>query len=327
MAKQTRNVTSKTLTLGTPETILLPRNYAIRELILRLAGTINLNSAAVPTMLPQGAACLLSNIRIRRDGKDTMYSLSGQLTYELNKLLYGKAGNVTVSANTNATNVAQACVLRIPFENIGGVKPFDTLLATQIGGRPLSSLDLLIDTAATSALYTGGTTVVSSVNVSFVLEVNVVEEVGVNNFVFGDLKTYLAQKVACSGASNNFQIKPISVGNAYKGFMIYVEDTGIGSDSVVTNIKLKSGSEVFVDRPAQALKDEWLQKMNISSMTTGIYYIDLMSDGSLNQTLDVSDGTGRSTLEFELVTAAPSGTCNIYVVPVEYVQAQITTKK
>lgn len=328
MSKQTRNVTSKTLTLGTPETILLPRNYAIRGLVLRLTGTINLNSTSVPTMLPQGAANLLSNIRIRRDGKDTMYSLSGQLTYELNKILYGKAGSVTVSANTNATNVSQSVVIQIPFENVGGVKPFDTLLATQVGGRALSSLDLLIDTAQTSALYTGGTAVTSSVNTSFVLEVDVIEEIGVNNFVFGDLKTYLAQKVTCSGASNNFQIKPISVGNAYKGFMLYVEDAGIGSDSVVTNIKLKSGSEVFVDRPAQALKDEWLQRLNMpQAMTTGIYYIDLMSDGSLNQTLDVSEGTGRSTLEFELVTAAPSGTCNIYVVPIEYVQPTIVTKK
>lgn len=325
--KQTRNVTIKTLTLGTPETIQLPRNYAIRGLILRLSGTININSASVPVALPQGAANLLSNIRIRRDGKDTMYSLGGQLTYELNKVMYGKAGSTTVPANTNATNVAVSTVLQIPFENVQGVKPFDTLLATQVNGKALSSLDLLIDTAAPSAMFTGGTTVVIGTNVAFTLEVDVIEEIGVNNFVFGDIKQYLAQKVAVTGASNNFQIKPISTGNYYKGFLLFVEDAGQGSDSVLTNIKLKSGSEVFVDRPAQALKDELLQKLSMpQAMTTGVYYIDLMSDGSLNQTLDVTEASGRSTLEFEMVTAAPSGTCNIYVVALEYVPPTIVKK-
>lgn len=325
--KQTRNVAVKTLTLGTPETIQIPRNYAIRGLVLRLNGTINLNSASVPTSLPQGCANLLSNIRIRRDGKDTMYSLSGQLTYELNKILYGKAGSTTVPANTNATNVAVSCVLQVPFENVQGVKPFDTLLATQVNGKPLSSLDLLVDTQQPTSMFAGGTTVTSTANVAFTLEVDVIEEVGVNNFVFGDIKTSLMQKVAITGASNSFQIKPLPTGNFYKGFLLYVEDTSIGSDSVLTNIKLKSGSEVFVDRPAQALKDEVLQKLNMpQAMTTGIYYVDLMSDGSLNQTLDVTDQSGRATLEFEMVTAAPSGTCNIYVVGLEYVPPTIIKK-
>lgn len=320
--RNTRNVTVKTLTLGTPETILLPRNYCHRYLILRLSGTVDIVAGtSAMTASVQGGSNLLSNIRIRRDGKDTLYAVDGKLTYEMNKLMYGVAPQQTMPAVTNATNTAVKQTLIVPFENIGGMKPFDTLLK----GAGLSSLDLLIDTQSAQNIMVGGNGTVT-VNSAFTLEVSTVEEVGVNNFIFGDIRQYIAQKIPVTGASSSFQIKPISVGNYYKGFLLYVEDTGAGSDSVVTNIKLKSGTEVFFDRPAQAIKDEMKARLNQASPSTGAYYLDFMSDGSLNQTLDVTNNSGRETLEFELVTAAPSGTCNIYIVPLEYVPPVVVKK-
>lgn len=324
--KNTRNVTTKTLTLGTPETITLPRNYAHRSLVLRLNGTVDVADTATDmTQLSQGAANLLSNIRVRRDGKDTVYSLGGLLTYELNKILYGVAPAQTlVSVTTNATNQTVTSILRIPFENLLGVKPFDTLLK----GPGLSSLDLIVDTqSAQNLAYTpsGGGTI--TVNSAFTLEVNTIEETGVNDFVFGDIRTYLAQKVQVSGASNNFQIKPISVGNYYKGFMLFVEDTGVPSNNVISNIKLKSGSEVFYDRPATAVRAENQLDYRIGTLSTGVYYIDLMPDGFLNQCLDVTPASGRESLEFELVTSAPSGTCYVYVVALEYIPPAVVQKQ
>ena len=321
--KNSRNVTVKTLTLGTPETIVLPRNYAHRNLVLKIKGTVDVVAGtSAMTQLPQSAANLLSNIRVRRDGRDTVYSLGGLLTWELNKMLYGTPPVVTLGAVTNATNVAVEASLVVPFENVGGVKPFDTLLK----GAGLSSLDLLVDTVAAQNIFYGGNGTVT-VNGAFTLEVNTNEETGANNFVFGDIRTYLAQKIAVTAASNNFQIKPISVGNFYKGFLLFVEDAGVGSNSVVTNIKLKSGSEVFIDRPAAALQEEQKALRNIDTFSTGVYYIDLMPDGMLNQALDVTRESGRESLEFELITAAPSGTCNIYVVALEYIPPVVIKKQ
>lgn len=323
MSKQIRNVTVKTLTLGTPETIVLPRNYALRQLLLRLKGTVDVTAGTTAfTQLSQGVANLLSNIRVRRDGKDTMFALGGQLTYELNKILYGTPNAITLAAITNATNVAVNATMIVPFENIRGVNPFDTLLK----GAGLSSLDLLIDTVAASNMFYGGDGTVA-VNSAFTLSVDVMEEVGANNFIFGDIRTYLAQKIAVTAASNNFQIKPISVGNFYKGFLLFVEDAGVPSDSVITNIKLKSGSEVFIDIPAADLKDDNKRHFGITTLSTGVYYIDLMPDGRLNQCLDVTPASGRESLEFELVTAAPGGTCNISVVALEYIPPQVVVKK
>ena len=148
--KNTRNITTKTLTLGTPETITIPRNYAHRELILRLSGTVDFNQGnAAPTQLSQGCSNLLSNIRIRRDGKDTVYSLGGLLTFELNKLLYGTPPNVTLVGTATAVGQAAKVTLRIPFENVNGIKPFDTLLK----GAGLSSLDLIVDTQAAINMF------------------------------------------------------------------------------------------------------------------------------------------------------------------------------
>lgn len=314
--KITRQVITKTLSLGSPETIQIPRNFCARSLKLRLAGTIDVsNATAASTALSAGAANILQNIRIRLDGRETVFSLPGVLTYELNKILYGTPGAITNPATATATNVAVSCELMIPFENILGVKSFDTLINAS---KLQSSFDLVIDTQAASNIFKGSVGAV--VNTAFTLEVNTTEEVGVNNFVFGTIRTYLAQKVSMGATSSNFQIKPLPVGNMIKGLMFFAEDTASynGSDSVITNIKLKSGTDVYVDRPYTALKKEFEMVNRISSGSTGVCYVDLMSDGSLNQCLDLRDETGRRTFEAELVTVAGTSN-NIYVVVLEYV--------
>lgn len=322
MSKQVRNVAVKSLTLGTPETIVLPKNYAIRSLILRLKGSVDVVAGtSAMTQLTQGINNIFSNIRVRRDGKDTLYALGGQLTYELNKILYGVPNSITLAAVTNASAVAVNATLFVPFENVRGVNPFDTLLK----GAGLSSLDLLLDTSAASSMFYGGNGSVA-VNSAFQVSVDVIEEVGANNFVFGDIRTYLAQKISVTAASNNFQIKPIAVGNYYKGFLLMCEDVGILSSSVITNIKLKSGSEVIIDIPAADLQDDNKRQFGITTLSTGVYYLDLMPDGRLNQALDVTPQSGRESLEFELVVAAPSGTCNISVVALEYIPPVIAKK-
>ena len=326
MSRSSRNVAVKTLTLGTPETILLPRNYNIRNIVLRLKGTIDTaTGTSAMTQLRQGAACILSNLRVRRDGKDTLFAMDGKALWELNKLIYGKAP-ITTLVSATATSTAQALnvTLTIPFENNGGLKLFDTLLST----RNLSSLDLLVDTQSVQNIVSGGNGTIA-VNTAFTLEVNVNEEIldQGQNFIFGDIRHYLAQKVSVAGASSNFQIKPLPVGNSYKGLLIIAEDAGVPTDSLITNVKVKSGTEIFVDRPYQGLQDEEAVKRNITSISSGVLYVDLMPDGSLNQALDLSPQSGRQTAEIELVTAAPSGTAYVYVYVLEYIAPVIANKK
>ncbi|MFH0772549.1 MAG: hypothetical protein V1933_08025 [Candidatus Omnitrophota bacterium] len=315
--RNVREVSTKTLALGTPETFSIPRNYAHRHLALRLAGSITVAGGTTSgTPKTQGLWHLLSSLRIKRNGGDTVVSIPGWLLYELNKVFLGTAPTLVNLASGDAqSNTAVNGTIIIPFENLRGIKPFDTLLK----GSGLSSLDLLVDTAAASAMINGGDRTVTAGTTAFTLNVTTVEETEVNNFVFGDIRTSLVHKVAITGASSNFQIKPLPTGNFYKAFMLFVEDAGAGSNSVINKIKLKSGSESFVDVNGLLLRDIYKQAYSLESLSTGVYYVDLMPDGMLNSCLDVTPQTGRETLELELDVAAPSGTCYVYVVGLEYI--------
>jgi len=327
MSKQIRNIAVKTLTLGQPETIQLPRNYAIRGLILQLAGSVTVTGATGDgNIKTAGIWHTISSLRVRRDGRDTLVSIPAFLLYSLNKIFYACAPKGT-NATTGAaqTNTALTGGLILPFENLGGIKPFDTLLK----GSGLSSLDLLVDTQAISNMFGSAWANAAAVGTTAMsLSVDVIEEVGVNNFIFGDIRTSLISKANVAATSTNFQIKPLPVGNYYKGFLLFAVDSTDGpSDTVITNIKLKSGSEVIVDQPALNCKD--LMKLTHAQETaveTGVYYLDLMPDGMLNQCLDVTPGSGRETLELELAVTKGTATTDIYVVGLEYIPPVIVKK-
>jgi hypothetical protein len=326
MSKYSRNLAKETLTLGNPKTFNLPKNYPYRRLLMKISGTVDVvagNSAM--TAVPQGAANLLSSITVRRDGKDSLFALGGLLAYELNRIQYGLPNTITNAAVTNATNVAVQATVLVPFENVNGVNPFDTLL----NGKGLSSLDLLIETVSAQNLMYGGNGSVS-VNTPFTLSIDSVEEFGGESFIFDDLKTYLAHKVPVIGASQSFQIKPITVGNFYKSLMLVVEDagaSGIQTNDIINNIQLKAGRETIIDIPAAELQNDVKTQMKLASYPAGVYYLDLMPDGRLNQALDVTRNSGRESLELILDVNAPSGACNISVVAQEYVKAAIVSKK
>jgi hypothetical protein len=318
----------RTLSLGTPETIALPREkgMAIRDITLRLTGTVDVTAGTVAmTQLPQGVSRLLSSIQIKKEGRETVFDVPGFLLYELNKIQYGTPGAITLAAVTNATAVATNVSLKIPIQNLLGVKPFDTLLDTS----DLSTLDLLIGTGAAQTMFYAGNGTVA-VNTAYTLS-SVVDKEDLSeaiakknkNFNFGRLHTYLANKQLVSATSNNFQIKPIATGNLYKGFMLYTEDTGVAVNTLISNIKIKSGSNVILDLPANQVQDTMKLKYGITTLSTGVYYLNLMPDGYLNSCLDTSL---MNTLEFEFVIAAVSGTAYIYVVAEEYFPPAIAKK-
>jgi len=323
--KNIRFVEQKTLTLGQPETIKIPTNNCIRNLILRLAGSITISGGSTSgTVHAQGVARLLSDISVKRNGSDTIFSLPGWLLYELNRILYGTAGSLTNLANGDAqANTAVNVSLIVPFENLRGVKPFDTLMKAS----GLSSLDLLVNTVAASGVVYGGDRTSAVGTTAFTLRASIEEERFVNNFTFGDLRISLLNKVSVGGASANFQIKPLPVGNMYKGFMLFAEDAGVGSNALISNIKLKSGSEVFADIAGSELREVNKLDKGIETLGTGVYYLDMLPDGMLNSSLDVSPKTGRETLEFELNVAAPGGTAYVYVVGIEYVPPVVVSKR
>lgn len=318
-----RKVGIRTLSLGQTETFQIGRDNAIRSLILRLAGSITISGGS-SSGTPKDAtpSQLITNVMLRREGKDVLWSLPLTYIYRLNHFLYGAAPAATSLANGNAqSNTAVSVTCRVPLENIRGIKPFDTLLQ----GQGLSSLELIVDVAsAASAVIQGGDRTVAVGTTPFTLDVTSEEETGVGTFVFGDLLHTLVQNVQVTGAISNLLIKPMPNNTMYKGIMVVVEDGGLPSDAVLTNIILRQGQRNHLNISAAALKDLNKVDFGLESVPTGYYFIPLMPDGRLNQCLAVD---GNSDFELELATAAPSGTCFAKVVAIQYRPPQVVEKK
>ena len=328
MSKIKRQIANEAVTLGQPITINLPRNYAYRGLTLRLAGSLTgTGGDGAGTSFEAGCLKLISKVSIRRNGKDTIMDLTGEEIFLMNQVLYGCVPQITNTTGAIAANVAVNALVKIPFENILGIKKFDTLMQS-VG---LSSLDMVIEIASSAGVcIDGGTTVFTVGTTTFTLNVASDEESGAENFVFGDIRMYKAQSVPVTGASSSFQIKPLSVGNMYKGFLLITKDTGTAGEldsTIIDNIKLKSGVEVFIDQKANSIREEMKIERSIETLKAGVYYIDLMPDGRLNQCLDVRPETGRQSLEFDLVTLAPTTAGNIDVIALEYIPPVQVVKK
>lgn len=329
MSKIVRPIATENVFLGQPITVSLPRNYAYRDIKLRLAGSITISGGSASGTPYVGApAQLITSIEVRRGGKDTIFSMSGEDLYLHNSLMYGvDPQNATLADGDAQTNTAVNVELTIPFENLLGAKPFDTLLQS-VG---LSSLDLIINIAsAASVVVDGGDRTIAVGSTNFSLDISSTEEDNTQSFVFGDIRQYVAQNVNVAGASQNFQIKPINTGNFYKGFIIIAKDTNVAGEltnGIINNIRLKSGTISFFDQDSLQTQADNKVKLHLSSTKAGLYYIDLMPDGRLNQTLDVSRASGRESLEFELDVNAPGATGTIRVLAQEYVKPVVVEKE
>jgi len=324
MARFLRKVTTRTLTLGTPETIQMPRNNPIREIVLRIAGSVTI-SGGLTSGTPKDSNPLqvISRITVRRNGSDTLISIPGDRLHRLVHILNGARPAITGLSNGDAqTNTAVSGIIRIPFENVAGIRPFDTLL----DASKAQTLDLILETQAVSNIINGGDRTVAVGSTSFSVEVLSNEEVLSvaalkQNPVFGDIHISQVWQDDFTAANSKYQIKPINVGNRYKGLLLVIEDTdenGLLTSELVNNIKLASGQEVFIDAPGKALREEVKDRFGIDTLPEGYYYVDLMPDGRLNSTLDVRDGTGRNTLEMELDLSAPGTTGTVYLFALEY---------
>ena len=98
----------------------------------------------------------------------------------------------------------------------------------------------------------------------------------------------------------------------YRRFFIYTEVDGLASDSVINKIKLKSGTLVFKDISADILKGNMKFFAGNESMDTGLYVIELITDGQLSEALNTK---GMSSLEFIFDVTKQSGTNVIHIFP------------
>lgn len=322
-----RPLETRAISLGQPETIEIPKNYALRSLVLKLKGSVTLSGGSASGAVKDAAPLqLLTSVEVKRNGNDTIFSMPAARLYRLNQILRGVAPALTAPADgAIQANTAVEGTIIIPFENMGGRNgEFETLLKA----AGLSSLTLKVNVASTvKAMFDANNDRTGTVGTTtFTLDVLAIEEKNVNQFVFDDLRTSLLSRQEITGASDNFQIRNLPIGNKYKGFFIVIEDDEALSDSVLTNIKLHSGNRIHVEANAETLKYKEAYARGMSALPVGCYYIDTMPGKSLKYTLDVRPQSGNQSLEITSKVAAPSGTCYMEVYGIEHVPAQVVTK-
>jgi len=317
-----RRIAQETLSENTPKTIPIPRNYAIRNIVCKLAGSITISGGATSgTVKDSSPLQFIRRVEIRRAGSDTLISIPPEFLHRINQIFYGTRPDISGLANGDAqTDTAVRGSFIIPFETLRGISPIDTLL--KAGGLP--SLDLFVDVAQASDLVQGGDRTVAVGSTAFTLVVESLEELGLENWVFGDMKLYSVAEAEVNASSDNFQIKPIPVGNEYYAFVLIARADNILNNSIINRITLASGSEKFyADIDADALRYDNKRQFGIESFPDGYYVLPLSIDGMLNSCLDVRQGTGRNTLEFELKVTKQSGTNKISVYAMEYIRPKV----
>lgn len=289
-------------------TLQLPRNYAYRKLMCRIAGTNTVvggtGAGAVHTYAAYRA---ISKIEIVANGRDTIWSIAPEAIAIMNAIDYG-----TVPSFLNPTNDAAAAYsfnafFVIDLALIRSVRPIDTLFPS----GALSTFDLKVTWGAGSDMFTGAVDFTSATISATTLTVQAFEEIGVIPGGVGVNKLFTIDNVI-TAANSNYQIR-IPVGNVFRGFLIHTKIDQVPADTILDGVTLQSGTEVFQSwQSNDELLDENKLKYSLETRLVGYHMVDFLdSDGFMSEALDARN---LSTLDMICNVALPAGTTRSLVV-------------
>ncbi len=329
-----RELGSITFAAGQTRTLQLPRNYAYRTIQLKLVATmdrvVGATGGAPKDSCP---AQLIRNITVRANGRDVIKSLDFETLHRLNQIRHGVRPHISFadfSGYTVASDVAMVVHAQLDFAMWRAIRPIDTLLDS----AGLATLELIItfgnpDDVMNKAYdpASGGCTVDDAT-----LYVAAVEAVGVPQGTrFMVCKEYMIRSQV-NVASGSHQIQ-IPVGNAYRSFVLKTHSDRNQVDTILNNIQIKAGTEVFKNRLASFLQmDNRIELATevaevagsaaavdhyfLEHLLEGYYLLEFVKDGRLTESLDSSK---LSSLELLLDVNNPGTEDFIDVYPVELI--------
>ena len=304
----------------------LGRGMIYRELHLQLNFTLDAASgnAIDATNTNRGDEwAVVKNIRVIANGSDVLRNFSGNQLRWLNKLVYGFEPRNPLAPGVSAGgSLAVSSSLVLPFWSIGTVRPLDTAL----DARQLTSLEIEIEWGDASSITSATDASFSS---SPTLKVYSLESFGVEAD-FAQSRVFKIQE--SSVAVNDQHEVDIPVGSMYRGFMVNTSSSGVDGSNL-DNVKLKSGTTVFVDQEAALLRDIANMRHGVhvthddagtaedavfvsdNSDLAGWHYIDLVTDGRLKEALDTL-GLAELTLELDVSTQTDITVLPLQIIPV-----------
>lgn len=319
-----RNLRTIQFSANNKVTEQLSRGMVYRELYIRLQGKPTVTGANnTQAKTKRGDEwSIIKRIDLVANNTDVIRSISGVGLYWLNYFLYGKGSlqNATLGDGSTA-NPAIDSHLILPLWSIGTIRPMDTAL----DARQLSDLKIEI----TWGTYTDLNGDATAWTTEPTVEINSLESFNVKG-PFSQWRIYTIEK-AITASNEQFQIQ-LPVGPMYRGFMMNFTDADVDDVAILNNFKLKSGSTVYADIPAEVLQDvarirgpfnqgydhnddalDEIQRSD-SSAFGGWYFYDHVSDGYLSEAIDT---LGFSEFELELDVTVGSGTTKAFIWPLQ----------
>lgn len=298
------------------EPLELPRAILYHNLMLRLSGLVDIVTAAGLPFVDSAPFSLIRRLEIIADGKDTLKSIEGEALKEFGNAFYGSFFEFNQMPTALGPDQAFNAYLILPFEMPRSRRPIDTLLDS----AGLSTLELRVTWGAEANVYE--TNVANHTIHTTKLEVSAFQAFGIkSNFsVFKQLT--ISKEV--NAVTPDMQIL-MPVGNLYRGLMIRavnydvgMPDPGFPSNAIINNIKVQSGTEVFVNQNADELQDDNKRHFGFEgTWPLGLYIVDFTPDGLLSESLDARP---LSSLEVILDVNNPATTNRIKISPLEVIQ-------
>ncbi len=315
-------------------TLQLPRNYAYRKLYLKLDAQLDTAAGSAGTPKDSCPAQLVSSIEIRANGRDVIKRVDMETLHRMTQIRYGVRPFIdSMPSGFGVQNdVVVGCHAVLDFEMWRSVRPIDTLLDS----AGLATLEMIVTFGAGTDVYNDAYD--GTVNVdNATLFVSSLESVGVPAGTKFMLNKEYQIRSQVNAASTNHQIV-IPVGNMFRSFLLKTHSDGDQVNTILNNIQLKAGTEVFKNRRADLLQCDNRVELGLevsevagsggainhffqTNILDGYYLLEFVKDGRLTEALD----TGRlSSLELLLDVNNPGTVDIVDVYPVELVQPAVS---
>lgn len=334
-----REIGTITYAAGQTRTLALPRNYAYRSLNIKFACQMDRAlGATVGAPKDSCPAQLISRIEVRANGRDTIKSLDFETLHRLTQIRHGTRPMLSFAGFGGfgeKTDEAMVVCAQLDFAMPRAVREIDTLLDS----AALATLELIVTFAAPGDVMTDAFDGTCTVD-SGTLYVAAVECVGIpagTRFMIH--KEYQIQSQV-NAATTSHQIQ-LPVSNMYRAIVLKTHSDGVQVDTILNNIQIKSGTEVFKNRLAPFLQadnrvlygleiaeqdgsaaavDHYFLEHNLE----GYYVLEFCPDGRLTECLDTSR---LSSLELLLDVNNPGTIDMIDVYPIELIMPVLPSKK
>jgi hypothetical protein len=276
---------------STMKTLELSRNYYVTKYILEL--TAEVTNGAAPVYFNDNLFRLINNLTLVANGSVNIKQIPAEKLiynshYDVGRIIYSDITK-TASGTFIQKQVAELYMV-IPNQ----LRPEDTILNTS----RFDTLNLNVNWADSNAIGTGVTVNSARLSVYSSQLIGYMRNKGEKTSYYKEV----ASKYNVIANNNNYLIK-LDVNQMYNGFLITAMKDNLLTNNVIKNIRIKSGTVVFIDQPASVIQWENLSDAKIFSQSaiTGMYYLDFTPRSRLSDMLNTVQAMGGfNTLELEL---------------------------